>query len=823
MKKRFAVALSFPGEHRRFVRNVANALASELGKERVFFDEWYGAELAGVDGDLKLGKYYREQSELIVPFFSAHYSKSWCKIEWRTVRTILHDCLSDDAVVPVELDDTRIEGWESVDFSIRRGSQTGKQIAEQILAAYLFRFPSSDEGLEKPDRYQRLTSESPVQQDAQVLGGTSKPRSIQPTLPKRAAVSNLAPPDYHGYQTRSSLTEALKRALNEQPIVSVSGLSGTGKTSGVANHFGASDCDPRYDAIYWYEVDVGETLEEVLDAIEHELGLKTQFHTVRKRCQGLRSLLRKNNAVLVLDDFHTAVRPSFEPLFSVARGGGCPARLLVISQFQTVSRAALGSIAPVTVPGFDLNEAELFLKTKAVDADKRVIRRLVAQTDGLPAAVSLFSVLIESGRFSPNELLDELSAKGQELRLDFWFDHVKSMLNEKQFLLLEGISLADDRFGSDVLRAVASTLGLRDHQSAIAKLSRGFLLQRYPHDRWRVHSLAASFCRQNIGTETKKKWHQTLANHYAIGIPLKRTSVLSDEQLFDLENACGQLQSAGDFGRAETYLRAISKTAKGRGFYRRFMRLCDAQIENHADRSRWVDYDYAHCCLIVGQHSSAMRILQPLVGDSFEPSLDMQIARLYAEVHLHEGNPQAAYDLLRGAIKSAADERIHSAVRGQCLQSLADCLVGLERFDEAEHWIEQLWEQTGADRQSDVGRAAALTRWGNIARKCGRYADAHSKLLEARTLFASVSDQEGRFLDRRGLAWATFSQAQCLFELGELVDAENALDTAIGLKREIDDVSSSYLEELRSLAKFRLTLRGTKLVEQEIDRIRNDS
>ncbi len=48
--RRFAIAVSFPGEHRRFVRNVVNRLAEELGKERIFFDEWYEAELLGLDG-----------------------------------------------------------------------------------------------------------------------------------------------------------------------------------------------------------------------------------------------------------------------------------------------------------------------------------------------------------------------------------------------------------------------------------------------------------------------------------------------------------------------------------------------------------------------------------------------------------------------------------------------------------------------------------------------------------------------------------------------------------------------------------------------------
>ncbi len=137
--RRFAIALSFPGEHRRFVRNVANRLAELLGCDRVFFDEWYEGELVGVDGDLKLTRYYRDQSEMVVPFFSEHYDKPWCGIEWRATRAMLHERWKEDAVVPVQMDGTRIEGWEKIDFAIRRKNRPGWRIADLILEAYRHR------------------------------------------------------------------------------------------------------------------------------------------------------------------------------------------------------------------------------------------------------------------------------------------------------------------------------------------------------------------------------------------------------------------------------------------------------------------------------------------------------------------------------------------------------------------------------------------------------------------------------------------------------------------------------------------------------------
>jgi len=145
-ERRFAVAVSFPGEHRRFVLNVVSRLAEQLGRDRVFYDEWYEAELVGLDGDLKLRRYYREQSEVVVPFFSEHYAKDWCQIEWSAIRAMLKERRKEDAVIPVEMDGTRVDGWEAIDFAIRRGRRSARAIADLILAAYRQRHPEQPSG-----------------------------------------------------------------------------------------------------------------------------------------------------------------------------------------------------------------------------------------------------------------------------------------------------------------------------------------------------------------------------------------------------------------------------------------------------------------------------------------------------------------------------------------------------------------------------------------------------------------------------------------------------------------------------------------------------
>ena len=131
---RFHVALSFPGEHRTFVRQVAEALARKLTRDRVFYDDWYEVELLGAGGDLKLQSMY-EQADLVVPFFSEHYSKPWCSLEWETIRGILLLRRKDDGVIPVHLDDTNVPGWSAVNFGIRLRGRSPQQIADVILQA----------------------------------------------------------------------------------------------------------------------------------------------------------------------------------------------------------------------------------------------------------------------------------------------------------------------------------------------------------------------------------------------------------------------------------------------------------------------------------------------------------------------------------------------------------------------------------------------------------------------------------------------------------------------------------------------------------------
>ncbi|QTR53091.1 TIR domain-containing protein [Thiothrix unzii] len=131
--KRFQVALSFPGEYRDYVSQVAAILGQKLGQDTVFYDQWYTAELARPNMDTHLQAIYHDHAELIVPFLCADYErKQWCGLEWRAIRDLLKK-RQDNDIMPLRFDDTDIPGLFSIDGYIDLRRHTPEQIAGFVL------------------------------------------------------------------------------------------------------------------------------------------------------------------------------------------------------------------------------------------------------------------------------------------------------------------------------------------------------------------------------------------------------------------------------------------------------------------------------------------------------------------------------------------------------------------------------------------------------------------------------------------------------------------------------------------------------------------
>jgi hypothetical protein len=152
---RFQVALSFAGEQRWIVSQVAGKLAAALGRDQIFYDKYHEAELARPDLDLHLQQIYLD-SGLLVVFLSADYErKEWCGLEWRVVRDLIKR-KSSDQIMLIRFDDAPISGLLGIDGFINIKGRKPGEIADLILERLRSPRRNQAAGQPRPKWYRRF-------------------------------------------------------------------------------------------------------------------------------------------------------------------------------------------------------------------------------------------------------------------------------------------------------------------------------------------------------------------------------------------------------------------------------------------------------------------------------------------------------------------------------------------------------------------------------------------------------------------------------------------------------------------------------------------
>ena len=133
--RRFAVAFSYAGEQRDYVKQVVYATreVGNLPRTNVFYDRFYLSELSRPGLDTYLLDIYGKQSELMVVFLSAEYAKKqWTDLESRVVRQIIL-AKASHSVMLVRFDQTEIPGLLAIDGYIDAKDRDPEQIADMIV------------------------------------------------------------------------------------------------------------------------------------------------------------------------------------------------------------------------------------------------------------------------------------------------------------------------------------------------------------------------------------------------------------------------------------------------------------------------------------------------------------------------------------------------------------------------------------------------------------------------------------------------------------------------------------------------------------------
>lgn len=127
----FDVALSYAGEDRSYVHEVANHL-QESGV-RVFYDEFYTAELWGQDLYVYLDNIYRERARFTVVFISQSYiAKPWPSHERQSAQARALNELGP-YLLPVRFDDSILPGLRPTVSYVDTSRITPDQLAQLII------------------------------------------------------------------------------------------------------------------------------------------------------------------------------------------------------------------------------------------------------------------------------------------------------------------------------------------------------------------------------------------------------------------------------------------------------------------------------------------------------------------------------------------------------------------------------------------------------------------------------------------------------------------------------------------------------------------
>jgi hypothetical protein len=219
-RRRFAIALSFPGERREYVEQVANALLSafggEQGKLRIFYDDWHESKIIGYASNRKLQDIYATDSDLIVPFYCQDYrKKKWCGVELRAIEQLLFD-EDYDRVLPFRFDHVEIPGSFRTDIFPIVSDRPAEDVARLIL-----------------DRYRELQpgnlEETPPHDDER-SGGV--PADISRIM--KYAPSNLIGREAETKVLNDAWDQVVRGETKRPHILTFVALGGEGKTSVVA-------------------------------------------------------------------------------------------------------------------------------------------------------------------------------------------------------------------------------------------------------------------------------------------------------------------------------------------------------------------------------------------------------------------------------------------------------------------------------------------------------------------------------------------------------------------------------------------------------------
>ncbi|HVT19343.1 MAG TPA: NB-ARC domain-containing protein [Thermoanaerobaculia bacterium] len=487
----YEIALSFAGELRSLVSAVAARLASELGRDRVFYDRFHEAELARPNLDLYLQEIYRERSRLVVVFLGADYErKEWPGLEWRVVRDLIKSKRSEQIML-IRADEGAVPGVLGIDGYVDARGRDPGEVAYLILERLRLAGP-----LSRPSR-------QPI--DRAATGGvTTVPKPPPHYLPRPEGLAALKALLLGSGATRLGITAG-------RLAVGVQGMGGVGKSvlaSALALDEEVGAAFP--DGVFW--VALGQHPD--LIQLQAELavragGARPVLESPQQGKLLLERLLAERAVLLVLDDVWSS-----EDAAALDRVG--PKGRLLLTARDADVLVGLGA-AEHRVDVLSPGQAHLLLAAWAgqeVRELPEVAHQVARECGYLPLALALIGAMV---RHRPGGWDDALSrlrrAELDKFRRSFpgypYPDLLRAIAVSVEALepgererYLELAVVAEEVAAPEaMLETLWAPAGLAplDARDLCAKLVARSLAQRDRDGRLRLHDLQADYLRHEAG------------------------------------------------------------------------------------------------------------------------------------------------------------------------------------------------------------------------------------------------------------------------------------------------------------------------------------
>lgn len=318
--KRFRIALSFAGERRAFVSQVATILAERFGQSAILYDKFHEAEFARRDLGIQLPNLYYDESELIVVVMCPKYDeKQWTGLEWTAIHALMSE-RGNEGVMLCRFEHAEVDGLFSTSGYVELDDLTPAQAADRVL--------------------ERLARNEGKEKDHYIHPASAGARPLSTSIP-----NNL--PRLQPFFGREAELAAIREALDPESRtwgVLIDGPGGMGKTSLAVR--AAYDCEPgQFERIIFLSVKDREMDDdgvrhltgvilpgwlEMLNELARELGQPDIAKTPEdQRVRLLLDALRPMQALLILDNLESLAKGERDQLFTFVKRlpQGCKAIL----------------------------------------------------------------------------------------------------------------------------------------------------------------------------------------------------------------------------------------------------------------------------------------------------------------------------------------------------------------------------------------------------------------------------------------------------------------------------------------------------------------